>query len=251
MRLQPINKRRRYEGGGTTPFPYGQLGEISSNLLDSVTPTNQYGVKSQGAAIGVGALKGAGTGASIGTAILPGVGTAIGAGVGAIAGGIASEKQNEKAIALQRQAIDLKNRNTLSRSNAVLSTYDTIGSNNNQIYAEMGGKLPTKYLSGGKLKALSSESVEVDGDSHEEGGVQLGNNVEVEGDETIKNDFVYSDALGFAKLHKPLARAIGKMENKVPNNVTNNTIKLLKQKEEQLAKEQEDLKEVLGLKRIM
>jgi len=248
MRMTSVRKRKLPEGG---TIPYAQLGEISSNLFDAVTPTNQYGVKSSFNAGTTGALKGAGTGAALGTALLPGIGTAVGAGVGAIAGAFGGKRQNDKARELQQDDLFLRDQQINNLSSARLNQYDTLGSGQNQIYAKMGGKLPTKYMSGGKLKALSSESVEVEGNSHEEGGVHLGNNVEVEGEETIKGDFVYSDVLGFAKRHKPIARAIGKMEKKVPNNMTNSTIKFLKTKEELLKKEQEDLKEVLGLKPIM
>lgn len=245
-------KRRlkRYEPGGqiTPTVPYAQLGDIAGNLFNAITPTDRYGVKSSFNAGATGALKGAGQGAAIGTALLPGVGTAIGAGVGAIAGGFVAKRQNDQLSDEAAKAQQIQDQLILQKSGARLATYDTTGSHTNQIYAKMGGKLPTKYVSGGTLKALSSESVEVEGKGHEDGGVKLSPEVEVEGDETIKKDFVYSDVLGFADRHKPLARAIGKMEKKVPNNITTNTINLLKSKEKALEVEQENLKEVLGLK---
>jgi hypothetical protein len=244
-------KRRlkRYEPGGqiTSPVPYAQLGDIAGNLFDAVTPTDKYGVKSSFNAGATGALKGAGQGAAMGAIAGP-YGAVVGGVVGGVAGAITGKRQNDQLSDEAEKARQLQEQLILQKSGARLATYDTTGSHTNQIYAQMGGKLPTKYVSGGTLKALSSESVEVEGRGHEDGGVKLSPEVEVEGKETIKKDFVYSDVLGFADRHKPLARAIGKMEKKVPNNITTNTINLLKSKEKALEVEQENLKEVLGLK---
>jgi len=246
-----ITRRRlkRYNEGG--PLPYGQIGEIAGQFYDNVTPTDQYGVKSDFNAGAGSALKMAGQGAAIGTMIAPGVGTAIGAGVGAIAGAVTGVKQNNKLEALRADQLALNDRQILGRSSARLANYDTRGANNNQIYAKMGGQLPTKYFNGGELTPLSSETMEVNGASHEQGGVQIAPDVEVEGEETINKNYVFSDALGFAAKHKPIARAIGKLEKKVPNNITKNTIDILKRKEEAMKMEQENLKEVLGLKPLM
>jgi len=184
-------KRRlkRYEPGGqiTPTVPYAQLGDIAGNLFDAITPTDRYGVKSSFNAGATGALKGAGQGAAIGTALLPGVGTAIGAGVGAIAGGIGAKRQNDQLSDEAAKAQQLEDRLILQKSGARVATYDTTGSHTNQIYAQMGGKLPTKYVSGGTLKALSSESVEVEGKGHEDGGVKLSPEVEVEEDSFSAN----------------------------------------------------------------
>ncbi len=225
----------RYEVGGD--IPYAQLGTIASSLYDNLDPVDKYGARSDFSAGASSALKGAGTGAAIGTAILPGIGTAVGAGLGTVIGAAKGVKDNNNAQDFEEEQKKLQeleyNKMGLSR----LSTYDKTGSNTNQIYAKYGGS----------LKQLSNNSVEVEGASHENGGVNLGQGVEVEGGETLNKDFVFSEELGFAQRHKPIARAIGKLEKKVPNNITTNTIKFLKEKEENLKSEQEALKQELGI----
>lgn len=247
--------RRYYDVGGQvkSPLPYAQLGQFAGDTLDSVTPTNQYGVKSNGAAIGSGALKGAGTGAAIGS-VVPVIGTAVGAVVGGVVGGVSGLVNNNKNKKLQ-QGADFQNAYLSNQKSAArLATYDTIGSNANQIYAKYGGAVPIKYVQGGDLKELSNDNEQIEGASHAQGGVKLSPEVEVEGGETLntsgKEPFVFSEKLGFAQLHKPIARAIGKLEKKVSNNTTNNTIKLLKQKEEALKQQQEQFKQQLGLKGV-
>lgn len=153
----------------------------------------------------------------------------------------------EQAEEFKRQRQSKIDQQSLLEGAQKLNSFDTAGSNTNSIYAKYGGKISTKYLNGGSLTPLSSDSVEVEGNSHEQGGVKLSPEIEVEGKETINDDFVFSDELGFAARHKPIARAIGKMEKKVPNNITNNTINILKKKEEALKQEQEQVKQMLGL----
>jgi hypothetical protein len=248
--------KRIYDNGGAfkrDPSLYGTVGQFAGDTLDTVTPTNQYGVKSNGAAIGSGALKGAGTGAAIGS-VIPGIGTAVGAVVGGVAGGVSGLLSNNKNKKLQ-QAGELQN--TLlnnQKASARLANYDTMGSNTNQIYAKYGGAVPIKYVQGGDLKELSDDNEQIEGASHAQGGVKLSPEVEVEGGETLNTSgnepFVFSEKLGFAQLHKPIAKAIGLLEKKVSNNTTNNTIKLLKQKEEALKQQQEEFKKQLGLKGV-
>jgi hypothetical protein len=82
------------------------------------------------------------------------------------------------------------------------------GFSNSDYYATGGQLLPYRVTGGGKAQALNSDSVEIEGRSHEQGGVQLDNGAEVEDGETIDQNYVFSEALGFAALHKPLAKAI-------------------------------------------
>lgn len=122
-------------------------------------------------------------------------------------------------------------------------------------YAAVGGSLATGYknmvhqpMENGNATALNSTAAEFKGPSHEQGGIQLpGMQAEVEGNETTNGDYVYSDRLGFAALHKPIAKAIGKIEKKAltPERIT--SIKLLKEKENQLKLSQEYTKHMLGL----
>jgi hypothetical protein len=242
---------KKLKGGGAVP--YAQLGQIGSDLVNNISPQDEFGVQDDFAAGASGALSGAGTGAAIGS-LIPGIGTAVGAAAGGVIGGISGVLSNNEAKQAKQKELNRRNYIRTQEDNAKLSIYDTTGSNNNQIYAKYGGNI-TKYFDGGNLKQLSDGSAEVEGASHEEGGVMLSPEVEVEGGETLQGldqnePFVFSEELGFAQLHKPIAKAIGKMEKKVPNTITNNSIRLLKQKEEALKMQQEEFKEQFGLKEL-
>lgn len=110
-----------------------------------------------------------------------------------------------------------------------------------------GQELPdSQQLPGGSTTPLSQNSVQVNGQSHAQGGVQLPQ-AEVEGGETIANGFVFSKELGFADLHKPIAKAIGKIEAKPLNPVRRNTLQQLKARELGLALAQESAKHLMGM----
>ena len=129
---------------------------------------------------------------------------------------------------------------------------DYIGNAGNQ-YFEMGGPLATKYLKamkayGGSVNQLSSDGVEFKGNSHEKGGIKLPDiNTEVEGNETAKGSYVFSDALGFAKLHKPLMRIKGKVEGKPATPERLNTLRVIEGHENRLKIAQEQLKKSLNI----
>lgn len=113
----------------------------------------------------------------------------------------------------------------------------------------MEAPLTKAYMQGGQAKPLSSGTTEIDGNTHAEGGVkmpQLG--AEVEDGETTSGNFVFSKELGFAKLHKPIAKAMGIIEKKpqTPERVT--AINLLKNQENKLALTQEYLKKSQGIR---
>lgn len=105
---------------------------------------------------------------------------------------------------------------------------------------------PTQQVPGGSLTPVNSTTTQVNGDSHAQGGVQLPQ-AEVEGGETISNGFVFSKELGFADLHKPIARAMGKIETKPMNPVRRQTLSILKGREMGLAMAQETMKHAMGL----
>lgn len=120
-----------------------------------------------------------------------------------------------------------------------------------ELYAS-GGFLHNRYASmhagGGELNPMSSNSVEVAGPTHEQGGVQLPQlNSEVEGGESIQGDYVFSDRLGFAPIHKKLARAIGKIEKKPSTPDRLNALKRLHQSVENLKQQQEQVREQYNL----
>jgi hypothetical protein len=113
--------------------------------------------------------------------------------------------------------------------------------------AAMGGKIGAGYRNtpavNGSLVAQSSDGAVVNGPSHANGGVSLpAKGAEVEGGETIKDDFVYSAQLGFAQKHKPLMKAKGIIEQKPATPERINALKILEEKENKLALAQEYFK---------
>lgn len=133
---------------------------------------------------------------------------------------------------------------------AIAGGFDPKGNDFIQNY-EHGGSLHKKMqggVIGGSLENLSQDNIEVEGQDHEQGGVKLPSmGVELEGGETINKDFVFSEKLGFAQKHKPIAKAIGKIEKKPTDRFSENSLVRLKQREESLKDEQEQLKEELGI----
>lgn len=96
------------------------------------------------------------------------------------------------------------------------------------------------------MTPLSSNSVEANGPSHERGGIDLPSyNSEVEGKETIADDYVFSHRLGFAQIHKPIAKAKGKIEGKAPTQERLNALNRLQGAEQRLKQRQELVKQIL------
>lgn len=102
-----------------------------------------------------------------------------------------------------------------------------------RIAARCGGRLERKrcggkakrYADGGIIEETSSNTAEVNGPSHEQGGVPYGPNAEVEGGEALMTDadnaYVFSDTLKyngttFADLAKPLMKHKGYLESSLP-----------------------------------
>lgn len=102
-----------------------------------------------------------------------------------------------------------------------------------RIAARCGGRLKRKrcggkvkrYADGGMIEETSSNTAEVNGPSHEQGGVPYGPNAEVEGGEALmtnaNNAYVFSDTLKyngttFADLAKPLMKHKGYLESSLP-----------------------------------
>ena len=103
-----------------------------------------------------------------------------------------------------------------------------------RIAARCGGRLKRKrcggkarrYIDGGMIEETSSNTAEVNGPSHEQGGVPYGPNAEVEGGEALMTDadnaYVFSDTLKyngttFADLAKPLMKHKGYLESILPS----------------------------------
>lgn len=120
-------------------------------------------------------------------------------------------------------------------------------------YAEGGhlirpGNVASQPVMNGEAEPLSSTAAQFEGPSHEQGGIQLpALQSEVEGKETTEGNYVFSERLGFAQAHKPLAKAIGKIEQKALTPERVNSLKLLRHKIDQLRESQERVKDVFHL----
>lgn len=209
------------------------------------------------AGIGGNAAKGAMTGASIGSVAGP-WGTVIGGAVGGIGGGIYGAVEGDKA---RKEQLQLEQQQKVDSFNQ-MNQFRLANATNNGFTAQgvFGGQ---KYMANGGVANMSSTTAEFNGPSHTNGGIKEpvvnGRKLfgtEVEGKETISKspdgkDFIFSDRLGFAKQHKPLAKAMGKIEKKLklnPNDtLAKNTLSILKDREEELKIRQEQTKLNLGI----
>ena len=108
--------------------------------------------------------------------------------------------------------------------------------------------LSAQESQGGTAQSLSSDNTQIQGPSHEQGGVQFPQSgAELEGGETTKDNFVFSKELGFAALHKPLAKAKGLIEKKPLTMERKNSLDLLDKREKRLALSQEMFKKMHGI----
>lgn len=223
------------------------LAGTGANALDG---GNEYGRQSTTTTT----LKGAASGASLGTAIMPGIGTAAGAILGAGAGFLGGQKARKAEEATRFNQQLQQQQQQYNRSNAILASDPALvtGRPGEQFYAN-GGTLKNRYYNavkatGGNLKPLSNNSAEVQGPSHEQGGVDLPQfSSELEGNETIQDNYVFSDRLGFAKQHKKLATAIGKIEKKPATPDRINSLKGLYKQIDTLRAQQEQIRQQYNL----
>jgi hypothetical protein len=194
--------------------------------------------------------KGIATGFALGNKIVPGVGGAVGAFAGGIYG-IAKGSKMDKQAKLDRGYQDKmfkRSRDLEMEGRQRLQGEQQYGSNT-QMYAT-GGSLSSKFLAGlnPAISQTSSSTTEINGKSHEDGGVPIRNmNAEVEKGETTSGDYVFSKRLGFAKIHKPIAKAKGMIEEKPMTASRINSLKLLAEKEQKLSMAQEYIKKTLNL----
>lgn len=228
----------------------GGAGAFIGSMADSLGPANTYGKKSMASNL----LSGAGNGVAAGAAFGP-WGAAIGGAAGLVGGLINNSKQ--KSIADNLAGQDTRNKaqqeqqyTTARMAADPTSFYGSTGALLQGYYAT-GGPLnvANQQTKGGTATPLNSGAAEFNGPSHAEGGIQIpGMQAEVEGGETTNGDYVFSKQLGFAKLHKPIATAIGKIESKTLSPERLNSLKLLRDKENQLKLSQEYVRHTLGLK---
>ena len=177
-----------------------------------------------------------------------------GAVIGGVAGIFGNSAQQKEADIMKQQEYLSNLNNTRKQTAARVSSDPSIISGNtgtlmNGYYAAGGSlNVANQQMQGGSATELNASSAQFNGPSHEQGGIQIpGMEAEVEGKETTNGSYVFSDRLGFAQLHKPIAKAIGKIEKKALSPERVNSIKLLKEKENQLKLSQEYTKKMYGL----
>jgi hypothetical protein len=215
---------------GTTPqfsVPYAALGSIASSFVGG--DTNIADNREKGVAEGTlgGAFQGAGQGAAVGSMLLPGIGTLIGAGAGAIIGGIKGHKDKKSEIDAFTKNMELRG-----------SQFDLTGTTALAAYGADLGEL-----------GLGGEPTEYNGNSHEAGGIDMGQ-VEVEDGEIRVGDYVFSDRLldpttgkTFAEEAKKVTTKFSEYENDGPSKRTQaKMLEELKAKNDlaRAAKEQQD-----------
>lgn len=117
-----------------------------------------------------------------------------------------------------------------------------------QIMKQGGSLLSNIKTNGGSMLPMSKDTTLASGKSHTQGGIELPNlGAELEGGETTSKDYVFSKALGFAQLHKPIARAEGKIQNKPATAERMKSLELLGERTERLKATQEMVKQQLNL----
>jgi hypothetical protein len=206
-----------------------QVGQIGAGLVDAISPADKYGRQSKTAALTKGMFQG-GTIGMLGAAF--------------------SHKRNQRAgDALEADERFQERQANLSMSQARIAGDPSLvhGSLRASYYAN-GGHLNVAghKATGGSIEPLSSTAAEVVGPSHEAGGVKIPG-AELEGKETTNGDYVFSERLGFAQLHKPIAKAIGRIETKAMTPERVNSLNLLKSKENDLKLTQEYVRQQLDL----
>lgn len=248
MKRKSFNKV--YAEGGFMSKNMGMFGSIAgvgAGVLDGMSTNGR--APGLGLAGAKGALSGVAAGAQFGP-----IGAAVGGGLGLITGligGEAAKKAERKADAAMAAQVQQDN---MKRSMAALANDPTLAEGNRGVsYYAFGGTMGKNPMNGikqlgGKLKPLSSTNTVVEGPSHENGGVDLPQmDAELEGGETTDGPRVFSEELGFAQLHKPLARAKGKIEQKAPTKERINALQRIKGREDELYAQQETLKQYLNL----
>lgn len=190
---------------------------------------------------------------NVGNKIYPGIGGIIGAFAGGIYG-VAKGNKMDKEAKQQRGYEDTMYQNARNADMQNRAANQDTSPNFEGYYKHGGsmslanGFLTQQKATGGSINATSNNTSVVSGNSHDDGGVKvpvLG--LELENKETVAGNYVFSKELGFAKLHKPIATAKGKIEAKAATPERLNALKLLNNREETLKLHQEYMKKALNI----
>lgn len=243
---------KKYKEGGDLMNGLGTGFQLAGALGD-MFPEDEMGRKPLASSMLSSAAKFGQIGAGFGPvgAIAGGV---LGAGIGLFTNKAQKRKneqlKNERAWTEYATSVQTER----SRSQAALAANPSlIYGNSDATYYKNGGTLTSAFLNdpqiaGGRVKRLSHNTAQLEGNTHDEGGIQLpSSGVELEDQETIHNDYVFSSVLGFAKEHKTLASAAGKIEAKPHTKERANALERINQRTENLKLTQEFVKAQLGV----
>jgi len=209
------------------------------------TPDGHYRTKT--------GAQGIATGWSVGNKIYPGIGGIIGAFAGGAYGVFKGKKQDKEAKkAWEGNNAMFRQKEQLAMQGQAYNQWSTQQGNPQTQMYKYGGSLPMKAY-GGSLRKTSSNSTEVHGPSHANGGVEVSQaNAELEGGETIlheaNQDYVFSEELGFAELHKKIAKSRGKIEKKPATFERLSSLRAISEKEQMLKEAQENIRSQYNLK---
>lgn len=175
---EPLTLLQQMEGNAGQASAVGQITQAALPVIQGVNEIvandPKHGINKNKLAVNKAAEMGA-TGAQLGTAILPGIGTAIGAGAGAIGGAIIGAKQADSF--------------NEEYSKNFREDYDQLQAKEQPtLFMQDGGALPNDG-------SLPGQYNEFNGNKHEQDGIPLGDNVEVEGGEVRWEDYIFSDTL--------------------------------------------------------
>jgi len=181
----------------------------------------------------LGGMIGTGVGA-IGGSIIPGVGTAFGAQIGGTLGGLADDALSDNSPAVRTDVYGYDQGFTYAGGGWVPNM--AFGG---KMQYQDGGKPPKSGPSWGEkgfAKPIGQDAVKAEGPSHENGGIDIGNNTEIEGGETIDNidggNYVFSKRLKVPGTYKTFAKA---HEDMVKRGASEIAIKRLAQIQENVA----------------
>lgn len=254
--MKTIKLYKKFNNGGYRPVtPFEAKGASQEFGPD----TGEEVLKGMSAGAQFGSSVGGGLEAVVpgGSLIATGAGAVLGAGYGAVKATIEQNRAiREKKKVDAQTLIDNEKGRTLQWEQTLAAGYDPMGNEYATKYAKYGGLM--KMENGGNVQQLSKNIVEFKGNSHEMGGIKepvvngrVLEGAEVEGGETMQGNFIFSEELGFAQRHKPLAKMLGKLEKKAQSNpndkINNSTIARVNSQINSLKKEQEETKEVLGI----
>jgi len=164
------------------------VSSVAPGIIDNTWDENAHGTNSNRHTAKKFAQR-TGEGAALGTQILPGWGTAIGAAVGGAVGIIEGKTGAKKANDAYSKQFEI------DYNNAQAEELEPLYARDGGMLYDDGGQLPKLAANG----ALPGTYNEYHGNSHELGGIAVGQDAEVEDGEVRWNDYIFSDSLQPAK----------------------------------------------------